>query len=144
MDFLDRLEAIIDSYGITKSQFFAKINKSPSSFTNMRKRDSIPSGETLMEIKTNFTDVNLNWLFSGKGEMRCSFSEDSTSESINRQLEIINKQSARIQSLDDTVEKFKSQVVKLEMERTLLFKTIKKFFDEEDSGGENSEILNTA
>ena len=82
-DFINRLSAVIDQSGLTKAAFAEKIGVSPGFITNISKGRSTPSKKTMILISELF-NVNLEWLESGKGQMRSGMPGVKYTEDISR------------------------------------------------------------
>lgn len=70
--FFERILFLIDYYGIKNINSLAKdyLNYNSSEKINRLKKDNtFPSYEILIDISNKFEEVDLNWLLTGKGEM---------------------------------------------------------------------------
>lgn len=65
----ERIIKVVDSLGMSKSEFARKINVTPAYISKLGKfTDSVPSDRTILDICREF-DVNEEWLRTGDGEM---------------------------------------------------------------------------
>jgi hypothetical protein len=63
----DRILQVPKIQSIKNEDFFKKINSSYSNFRGKSKISS-PSADVLVEISTNFPNINIDWILTGKGE----------------------------------------------------------------------------
>jgi len=63
----DRILQIPKIQTIKNEEFFKKINSSYSNFRG-KSKESSPSADVLVEISTNFPNINIDWILTGKGE----------------------------------------------------------------------------
>lgn len=68
MNIFSRILQFIDSKGISKNKFSNEIGLSNSYMTKMEGNSSIGS-KIILKIVSTYPDLNLNWLFTGQGEM---------------------------------------------------------------------------
>lgn len=71
----ERIILLLNNKGVTISNFFSSIGVSYSNFKG-KQLESSPSADLVAKIKSNFPDVNTDWLLTGEGEMLI---QDSTS-----------------------------------------------------------------
>lgn len=64
----ERILQIPDNKGIAKEKFFEQLGLSYANFKGKSKKSAIGAG-ALVEISTQFPEINLEWLITGKGEM---------------------------------------------------------------------------
>ena len=64
----DRILQIADVKGIKREIFFDKINSSYSNFRGKSKNSS-PSADVIVEISSNYPEINLDWILTGNGEI---------------------------------------------------------------------------
>jgi len=92
--FFERILFLIDYYGIKNINSLAKdyLNYNSSEKINRLKKDNTyPSYEILIDISNKFEDVNMNWLLTGKGEMLLNSSGlDNKNIDINKTNDEIN------------------------------------------------------
>lgn len=70
----DRVIELIEFKGVEKEFFFKKIGKTSANFRGKAKLSDL-SSQTIEKIFSEFPDVSLLWLMTGKGEM---FAKDET------------------------------------------------------------------
>ena len=71
-----RLKQIIDYYGITPHKFSQKIGLSEGTIRKILSANTSIKSENLEKLAQTFTEINLDWLITGRGEML--FSEQPT------------------------------------------------------------------
>ncbi|MFV0598786.1 MAG: hypothetical protein ACK5M0_03565 [Bacteroidales bacterium] len=122
-----RIMQIPDLLGITKSEFYKKIGVSSSNY-NGKSRYSEITADILYKISTVYSEISIEWLVTGKGEMLRSNAtneikvnevpckEDYKEKYINiieenreLRIDIINKEK-QIQELKETTEKLKEKI----------------------------------
>lgn len=64
----ERIIQFVDSKGITKESFYGKIGMTSANFRGKAKETPINS-TAIENILSEFPDLNLEWLITGKGEM---------------------------------------------------------------------------
>lgn len=64
----ERIILLLNNKGVTISNFFSSIGVSYSNFKG-KQLESSPSADLVAKIKSNFPDVNTDWLLTGEGEM---------------------------------------------------------------------------
>ncbi|MDO5971158.1 helix-turn-helix transcriptional regulator [Flavivirga aquimarina] len=67
-DFISRLQKIIDYYGESASSFAEKIGVQRSSISHILSGRNKPSLDFILKILSAYPEVDLYWLFNGKGE----------------------------------------------------------------------------
>lgn len=72
-NFIERLEHLLQYYGLSASVFADKINVQRSSISHLLSGRNKPSLDFVMKVVRTFPEVNLYWLLNGKG----SFPDDS-------------------------------------------------------------------
>ncbi|MDG1728598.1 MAG: helix-turn-helix transcriptional regulator [Algibacter sp.] len=78
-DFIKRLQKIIDYYGESASSFAEKIGVQRSSISHILSGRNKPSLDFILKILSAFPEVDLYWLFNGKGKFP---SEEKTVDTI--------------------------------------------------------------
>ena len=82
-DFIKRLQKIIDYYGESASSFAEKIGAQRSSISHILSGRNKPSLDFILKILSAYPEVDLYWLFNGKGEFPAKIKiEDTIQESI--------------------------------------------------------------
>jgi len=79
-DFIERLEYLLEYYGINASAFADKIHVQRSSISHLLSGRNKPSLEFVLKVVKNFPEVNLYWLLNGKGSFP---SEERTDDAKN-------------------------------------------------------------
>lgn len=64
-----RIKEVIDSEGLTNSEFAKKIEINPAIISHILSGRNKPSLQVIEKIKTSFTNVNLDYLLTGSGTM---------------------------------------------------------------------------
>jgi len=82
-DFIKRLRKVIDYYGESASSFAEKIGAQRSSISHILSGRNKPSLDFILKVLSTFPEVDLYWLFNGKG----SFPTDNKTEKENAQQE---------------------------------------------------------
>lgn len=67
-DFVNRLQKVMDYYGESASSFAEKIGVQRSSISHILSGRNKPSLDFILKIISSFPEVDLYWLFNGKGE----------------------------------------------------------------------------
>lgn len=66
-DFVERLERLLQYYGMSASAFADKINVQRSSISHLLSGRNKPSLDFVMKVVRTFPEVNLYWLLNGRG-----------------------------------------------------------------------------
>lgn len=66
-NFIERLERLLQYYGMSASAFADKINVQRSSISHLLSGRNKPSLDFVMKVVRTFPEVNLYWLLNGKG-----------------------------------------------------------------------------
>lgn len=74
-----RLKQIIEYYGITPHKFSQKIGLSEGTIRKILNANTSIKSENLEKLAQTFTEINLDWLITGRGEML--FPERPTADS---------------------------------------------------------------
>ncbi|WP_396601149.1 helix-turn-helix domain-containing protein [Algibacter sp. R77976] len=75
-DFIKRLQKVINYYGESASSFAEKIGVQRSSISHILSGRNKPSLDFILKILSTYPEVDLYWLFNGKG----SFPSESKTE----------------------------------------------------------------
>ncbi|MDO5980453.1 helix-turn-helix domain-containing protein [Flavivirga spongiicola] len=67
-DFVNRLQKVMDYYGESASSFAEKIGVQRSSISHILSGRNKPSLDFVLKILSAYPEVDLYWLFNGKGE----------------------------------------------------------------------------
>ncbi|WP_298496352.1 helix-turn-helix transcriptional regulator [uncultured Algibacter sp.] len=86
-DFIKRLQKVIDYYGESASSFAEKIGVQRSSISHILSGRNKPSLDFILKILSTYPEIDLYWLFNGKGtfpneEKTISVKENITPTSI--------------------------------------------------------------
>ena len=65
----ERLKQLIDYYGISTNLFSQKIGVSEGTIRKILTQNTTIRSDTLEKISQNFTDISMDWLITGRGEM---------------------------------------------------------------------------
>lgn len=65
----DRLKKVIDYYKITPTNFSQKIGVSEGTIRKLLTQNTALRSDTLEKISQNFTDIDIDWLITGRGGM---------------------------------------------------------------------------
>lgn len=65
----ERLKKVIDYYGITPTNFSLKIGVSEGAIRKILSKNTTLRSDTLEKISQNFTDIDIDWLVTGRGSM---------------------------------------------------------------------------
>ncbi len=117
-EFVQRLEKVINYYGLSASAFADKIAVQRSTISHLLTGRNKPSLEFVLKVVKSFPEVNLYWLLNGKGtfpsnqkEVTPSYpfdikvSEDSASNSKSIKKIIIFYEDGSFESFDKNVGK---------------------------------------
>ncbi|WP_298534075.1 helix-turn-helix transcriptional regulator [uncultured Algibacter sp.] len=77
-DFIKRLQKVIDYYGESASSFAEKIGVQRSSISHILSGRNKPSLDFILKVLAAFPEVDLYWLFNGKGEFPSSQKKDDS------------------------------------------------------------------
>ncbi|UKM63935.1 helix-turn-helix transcriptional regulator [Flavobacteriaceae bacterium GSB9] len=66
-DFIERLQKVMDYYGESASSFAEKIGVQRSSISHILSGRNKPSLDFILKILNTFPEVDLYWLFNGRG-----------------------------------------------------------------------------
>ena len=79
-DFIKRLQKIIDYYGESASSFAEKIGVQRSSISHILSGRNKPSLDFILKILSAYPEVDLYWLFNGKGVFPSAVKIEDTKE----------------------------------------------------------------
>lgn len=97
---IDRIRELLSKEQLSPSQFADEINLQRSSLSHVLSGRNKPSLDFVMKIKQRFSDVNLEWLIFGNGNMFLGQGADIVSN-VNKPLhEIISDESQHSLSFD--------------------------------------------
>ncbi|NJX15184.1 helix-turn-helix transcriptional regulator [Tamlana crocina] len=126
-DFIERLQKVIDYYGESASSFAEKIGVQRSSISHILSGRNKPSLDFILKVLHTFPDVDLYWLFNGKGYFPSETTKNEKAQNnipdkavapsappqTNRQIEIENNEGKSIERIvifysDGTFKNFKN------------------------------------
>ncbi|WP_346883407.1 helix-turn-helix transcriptional regulator [uncultured Algibacter sp.] len=116
-DFIKRLQKVIDYYGESASSFAEKIGVQRSSISHILSGRNKPSLDFILKILSAFPEVDLYWLFNGKGNFP---SENKTTDtSITKKKESVIIEQKDLFSLE--AENHESNKTEKTIERIVIF-----------------------
>ena len=80
VDFIKRLQKIIAYYGESASSFAEKISVQRSSISHILSGRNKPSLDFILKILSAYPEVDLYWLFNGKGEFPSKIKTEVTKQ----------------------------------------------------------------
>ncbi len=112
----ERIILLLNNKGVTISNFFSSIGVSYSNFKG-KQLESSPSADLVAKIKSNFPDVNTDWLLTGEGEMLikkdANFAQtEKFFEKISTSFEELNKGQLEIVGQNGEVIKINAEIIK--------------------------------
>lgn len=112
----ERIILLLNNKGVTISNFFSSIGVSYSNFKG-KQLGSSPSADLVAKIKSNFPDVNTDWLLTGEGEMLIKKDVNFTQtekffEKISASFEELNKGQLEIVGQNGEVIKINAEIIK--------------------------------
>ena len=105
MIFFDKIQKIIDYYGIKSVNSFAKDYlkyKSSEKINRLKGKNTLPSFDILHDISISFEEINPDWLLTGRGEMLRK--NDTIGEPTKKYMEEIERCHKMIDSLQYTID----------------------------------------
>lgn len=107
-EILQRIDQILDLYGVTRTKFAEKIGMPQSTLTSIFKRENEKAIQTMAESALNiYADVRREWLMDGQGPMLKSQLEAGGYTALH---EIISNLSKTIKEQQETISRLtKSQ-----------------------------------
>lgn len=128
---VDRIRKLIASMQMNPSQFADEIEFNRSSLSHVLSGRNKPSLDFVMKIKQRFSDVNLDWLLLGKGDIAI----DTLNHSVDTGLEDIgsfirkeekagtntNKESPDIRKQAQDLEDFEVKTTSIAAQRVIIF-----------------------
>lgn len=77
-NFIKRLQKVIDYYGESASSFAEKVGVQRSSISHILSGRNKPSLDFILKILSAYPEVDLYWLFNGKGEFPSKSKAENT------------------------------------------------------------------
>lgn len=99
----ERIILLLNNKGVTISNFFSSIGVSYSNFKG-KQLESSPSADLVAKIKSNFPDVNTDWLLTGEGEMLAGNDNSNQTEIDMMQENFFDALKRRDQQFDELLE----------------------------------------
>lgn len=113
----ERILQFIELKGVTKERFYENIGMTSANFRGKAKETPINS-TAIENILSEFPDLNLEWLITGKGEMTKSNTQNVRIEGQNQHLNNINGSSNITISQNDI-----SGIIEIQRELSSIIKT---------------------
>jgi len=104
MSFGKRIKQYIDYKGLNISSFEDKSTLTNGAIHRVVKNDTTLNGESIAAIGENWTDLNLNWLMTGTGEMLLNDEIKWCKDALKRADEQIALQKDMIETLKQIIE----------------------------------------
>ena len=99
-DFIKRLQKVIDYYGESASSFAEKIGVQRSSISHILSGRNKPSLDFILKVLSAFPEVDLYWLFNGKGE----FPSNNKTEEIKKEIiPNLEKETIKTEEITDKI-----------------------------------------
>lgn len=111
----ERLEKIIDYYGLTKTSFSQKSNIKEGTIRKILKENTTIRSDNLLKISQSFAEINLDWLITGRGEMLLAKRQENIS--FDKLFEIN-------QQLNQQIGELRNEITHLEQENNELKKRL--------------------
>lgn len=143
MPFLKRLLAVKDALGQSQKDLANSMGVRPQALSNLIARGGLPGTSALIALKEDVTNVDMNWLFSGEGNMFISQNKSEDSELISEYEDLISSQKAKIKSLDETNELLNKEILDLERHQKTLLEILSRLFPDELYKDDLKNILKT-
>jgi len=103
IDFVGRLEKLLDYYGISAAAFADKIQVQRSGISHLLSGRNKPSLDFVLKVVKTFPEVNLYWLLNGKGDFPATEKDGAPTPSpIHKST---SKQSDETQTIEKAIEK---------------------------------------
>lgn len=111
---IERIQTVIDHYGLTISSFADKIGVQRSSISHLLKGRNKPSLDFVMKVVQTYPEVNLYWLLKGEGNF--PYSEQNEDSPTPNQSSILKEKS-------NVRDNGKTNIKKVEASRIVVFYT---------------------
>lgn len=86
VDFVKRLEKILEFYQLTATAFAEEVDFNRSTISHLLSGRNKPSLEFVMKLLAKFPEVEMNWLLFGKGSFPSTLDKKSTSSTSKQNL----------------------------------------------------------
>lgn len=90
-DFIKRLQKVINYYGESASSFAEKVGVQRSSISHILSGRNKPSLDFILKILSTYPEVDLYWLFNGKGEFPSTNKTKSVAQEKSTSTSNLNK-----------------------------------------------------
>lgn len=100
-NFYIRLSKLSENKGFKSINKFALdgLNYSASEKLNrLKKENTNPSVEILLDISNKFEDANIDWLLTGKGEMLCNSENLQNNNELQKENEVLKQENSELKS----------------------------------------------
>ncbi len=87
----DRIRQIIDTEGLSQSEFAERIGVQRSNISHILSGRNNPSIDFIQKLLSNFPNINSEWVLLGKGKMYKEETETPDKEPIKKNIHIENK-----------------------------------------------------
>lgn len=94
-EFVQRLEKVINYYGLSASAFADKITVQRSTISHLLTGRNKPSLEFVLKVVKSFPEVNLYWLLNGKGTFPASQKEPAPSYPVKNEESSVSASSSK-------------------------------------------------
>lgn len=94
-EFVQRLEKVINYYGLSASAFADKITVQRSTISHLLTGRNKPSLEFVLKVVKSFPEVNLYWLLNGKGAFPASQKEPAPSYPVKNEESSVSASSSK-------------------------------------------------
>lgn len=88
---LERIKQYYESKGMSAREFSLSIDRSAAYFSNTLKSGSSPGGDLLSSIFDTYPDLNIDWVFTGRGDMISENDKVNDSPSDYQPADLIDK-----------------------------------------------------
>ncbi len=102
-----RILQLVDYFSLSRNKFAAEIGISSSRMSNIATKRNRPDSEMLSRIAETFTNINMTWVLTGKGEMLIDSSAhlNEPKSEYNKDCTGCKEKQRQIDHLQNTVEK---------------------------------------
>lgn len=113
---LERIKEYYEYKGMSSREFSLSVGRSGGYFTTALKQKSEPTADMLSKIFDTYPDLNVQWVFTGRGEKEYSQGNQNPAKSID---EIIDEKiDARLKALSDGIRELIINEMEDELEKT--------------------------
>lgn len=133
LSIIDRLEIVRKRAGLNKSQFERSLSVSTGYLKLTEKRQSQPGTELLIEFSKVYSDICLEWLLTGEGEMVKNIEDKESLEFLEQDAEI-QKIRIDLKALSEGITKNFEVLSEAMMQSLLMQRKVLGFTDKLDAG----------